>query len=1535
MYPDMNMNQFITHIRHQVMYLRGVKQQLQEDRFFDNEKYHRLLEYLQNQKTREEDPFLNMPRDLLDFYKQEFPYLPAEKPVNPDLTPENWNYHMLPHEAKIKGRVTGNDVKYHLNLIQPSTAKQLIQDYKKMSKTQLEDLRNATIHARKGQEEPGMFVPIEELYAFALATRFVAEKVLALPQENSTIAANKSLIPGGYEKEVDELYHKILADPNFGVVDALWYYITSPEFELRPHRIKNLAWKAFQSTKEGAQFLADHLLGGTAPKDWEQYKIDHPDPKDQAEYLTKWWESTPHDLANAILYNLPGAEHVLESLGRTATHAFWKTGSTLYAVDLSTQRRSAYGEVLDNMPYNIKTYGFDPAYEPTTFRTARVLGYKKQENIPSQLPNIYPTSAPSAMSGQTVYPSSHQKYVSSMDHYDPIKFYEDLRKQRLLTLQEKVKQEEEERKIQEEWAKNQTANLNTAYGLVGQAFWNTLYGVGGATAWTGNTLWNVATGTWGFGTSIYNSYGNGQQTTFQPAGVPPPPGSQPAIIPPPPTKKPRPKPSPAPSPGPTPKPSPSPFLASGKPPAAKPHPAPTPGPTTPSGGPTLIPSLGASHPPGYMPSGQPLVEWLAELVFGPAPGRTRAPSVPPLHQLKLQPRYSNKILSKDHALSNAYVPSPAIIPSLQTIRFKNIGHVTGSDHVQWKPKEKMHATEEEALQSARQDQEQIYAQVITEISQKLRKTNAFISQFVTKQVFEKFGKKQERIQLAQQIKDYIKRNPNLMDLLDRNPRFKMLLKLLEEISGDWEDNGEQLVMLMAAILEFFESENMLPNLKVIMMNAAHVDHGGSLSDPELFQHARTKETTSHVSPVNYLKSILSHWDFWRGEELDKSKFEKALVNMTHLETSRENNLISDEQYMKAVREFYEKDLEQLFMSAEDNHSMDTKKRIQELLQKFNHTFMFASSTLTGGNIRHFKLLVNRIRNDINYAHKDSTAAKTVTNTVNDVVDKVKGGAIDLEQAYRSLTGLGHIHQTVIHPAPRAKITNLTPLSKTDANMFNFKGIHLNLESLGKDGYQLQQLGDESYGTSVKFRKELMKQIKSLRGDPVIAKFMNMSLEELKALSKSDKVEIKQKMQEHMKSKPILKHLSFTNLFNHFQYDSDPNKKEEENFSSLTQDLITLRNVIASLEDWAKRKSTPEAVVNAKLSTPSKFSTWNQKHANMPVDEKKEVIPTHQLAQYSDHPTKEYVETGQFDYKDAKEYNIKNDNDLARMLHEIKNVKGTLYIIDMKTGRMYPIQPELAFRNAIYIWKPAHKQTKTSGGTFALSAVRDSIHREDQDLMPYHHLRGGNDKIFGMYHKLATKKHSCDYRDQVKSETGAGLWSYVKKKVNHAADSLVTGVKDAGHTLSKSSMQEYKNLKQREQTNLRHLTQSGSNFVKHPSWKSFSDTARYAGQTVSQPVISGLRETANVSSAADKIPGMSLIKTGAEFAIPALGVVDHLAQAVSATGVGSNQKADYLKAVTNLGDAVIGNVEMPGIVQNGARVLNTTGKVADYLHDRPK
>jgi len=314
---------------------------------------------------------------------------------------------------------------------------------------------------------------------------------------------------------------------------------------------------------------------------------------------------------------------------------------------------------------------------------------------------------------------------------------------------------------------------------------------------------------------------------------------------------------------------------------------------------------------------------------------------------------------------------------------------------------------------------------------------------------------------------------------------------------------------------------------------------------------------------------------------------------------------------------------------------------------------------------------------------------------------------------------------------------------------------------------------------------------------------------------------------------------------------------------------------------------------------------------------------------------------------AIEFHIKTEADLQRMKSEISKIPGKLYIIDLKTGKLYPIEIEKTFIKQSYVFikdtsggkeetlsNKLHEGHKI-GGSFAFLPVKNRILREQEDLLPYIFMRNGNDKAPQMAHRAASKEYFNDYRDQVRKELGGSVWSHIKKGLKEvgkqAGNYMIRKSIDAGKDLIRDTSYEGQNFINREKKNVNYIANANKQLYKNPSFgnlnKAINRTVLGGVRMIAQPALTTVRQAANVSDFVSDLPVVGVAKKLATTFIPVAGVTDALIH-----GVKNVDEGNYYDAALNAGDAILDSRVLNGSVASGARLLQIAAKVADKYAD---
>lgn len=360
-------------------------------------------------------------------------------------------------------------------------------------------------------------------------------------------------------------------------------------------------------------------------------------------------------------------------------------------------------------------------------------------------------------------------------------------------------------------------------------------------------------------------------------------------------------------------------------------------------------------------------------------------------------------------------------------------------------------------------------------------------------------------------------------------------------------------------------------------------------------------------------------------------------------------------------------------------------------------------------------------------------------------------------------------------------------------------------------------------------------------------------------------------------------------------------------------------------------------------------------------------------------TKEEPEVNKAYYGDKTiEYDIKNAADLQRMKSEVTRMKGQLYVVDLRTGRLFPIAFDKTFIGQNYVFvldentsgtggkklqhrpryqeynKKAAKSVEKGGGfgkylkssnqgynpndppIRAFYPTLHGIMRDEEDLFPFKFMRNGRDKGQQMLGNAASNPYFNDYRDQIRHEKGAGLWKAVRKGIeaagkgagNYTIRKTVAAAKDLG----KQTIYEGKHFVNQSKRDIGYIGRANQQFYKDPSFgnfnKAINKTVLGSVRLASRPVITAARETANASDFLSRVPGVNVAKQAVMFYAPPLAVANALVH-----GVKNVDEGRLTDAAINAGDALIGSGKLKGNIDLGARVLQTGIKIGDKLFDK--
>lgn len=300
-----------------------------------------------------------------------------------------------------------------------------------------------------------------------------------------------------------------------------------------------------------------------------------------------------------------------------------------------------------------------------------------------------------------------------------------------------------------------------------------------------------------------------------------------------------------------------------------------------------------------------------------------------------------------------------------------------------------------------------------------------------------------------------------------------------------------------------------------------------------------------------------------------------------------------------------------------------------------------------------------------------------------------------------------------------------------------------------------------------------------------------------------------------------------------------------------------------------------------------------------------------------------------------EYNVLSDEDLREMIKDVRTTPGDLYIVDMQSGRLFPIDVKHAFIGGTYIFKrkskigpqqsdvPKSEGTGKgtgkgeSGGSLAYYPAIKSILRDEKQLIPYDHLK--YDKIISRIHHmpdLLRPKKSKDH--YAKRMAGGFLFNIAKKAlktfnpadiIKHAGNAIKNNIvhktQKAVETFKNESENNWNKFKQSEKRNAANILNNAKNLARRPSLSSGSQLLSSVGKIALQPVVSSVRQLATTNDLLSGIPGVNIANTALQFAIPEIGIAMSAANAVKNVDDGK-----YFKAAINGLESLLGADVIP-------------------------
>lgn len=360
---------------------------------------------------------------------------------------------------------------------------------------------------------------------------------------------------------------------------------------------------------------------------------------------------------------------------------------------------------------------------------------------------------------------------------------------------------------------------------------------------------------------------------------------------------------------------------------------------------------------------------------------------------------------------------------------------------------------------------------------------------------------------------------------------------------------------------------------------------------------------------------------------------------------------------------------------------------------------------------------------------------------------------------------------------------------------------------------------------------------------------------------------------------------------------------------------------------------------ARLQREAKFAEGNFKFAKSLTKEEPEI----NRAEYGDHHI---------------EFDVKNEADLMRMKNEVNKMLGELFIIDLRSGRLFPIPISKAMIGNTYVFiktgqpggpsgkdKLRKKPWNYYGAVSAYYPTLQAIHRSERELFPYEFMRNGRDKMKQMSHLAAQKPYFNDYRDQARKAVGGGLWKQVRKSLQagtkHAGNYIVNKTISAGKDLIEDTAYQGRRLVNQEKRAYNSIKNTNRNFYKDPTLYGLGNTINKTvlggAKMIYSPLITSANTAANVSDFVSDVPVVGTAKSVAQYLVPPLGVANALVH-----GVRNVDEGRMYDAAINVGDALLGSGaigKLNGSVELGARILNTGMKIADRFgvdkkHDEP-
>lgn len=292
---------------------------------------------------------------------------------------------------------------------------------------------------------------------------------------------------------------------------------------------------------------------------------------------------------------------------------------------------------------------------------------------------------------------------------------------------------------------------------------------------------------------------------------------------------------------------------------------------------------------------------------------------------------------------------------------------------------------------------------------------------------------------------------------------------------------------------------------------------------------------------------------------------------------------------------------------------------------------------------------------------------------------------------------------------------------------------------------------------------------------------------------------------------------------------------------------------------------------------------------------------------------------------VKEFLIETEEDLEKLKQQVEISKGTLYTINLQSGKMFPVSIHQVEIGKRYILVSNEHPNKKSVHV-AKNAVRGGILLDNKKLLPFMNIQGANDKIINRIHQIHHfLPRKISPHEELKHQAGGSFLKGIVKKVSNGIQAmksaapkklfstitnelkpvsdLVTKYKpivNATKDFVKSTKNEFQTIKSIPKS-YNNTKKSFNSFVKNPSLKKGVQVLRRGSNLISKPVFAAGREITHVSDFANKIPGIREGKMALELALPPLGLIDQGARAVKDLSEGK-----YLKVMTDGISAAAGN-----------------------------